>query len=118
MKTKLLFIGLLAFISLNSFKGEKNSETKAKAELSAANVAGIIVDEVSGETLVGVEVSIEGTNLKTYTDFDGNFAFENVAVGEYSISAKLVSYKEIEGKKLNVNVNNNDDLKLKMNLKN
>jgi len=114
MKTKLLFIVLLVFISLNSFKGEKDGQSKT--QLLSASIEGVVVDELSGETLAGVEVSIEGTNLKTYTDFDGNFTFGNISVGEYSICAKLVSYKEVHGKK--INSSNENILKLEMNFNN
>ncbi|TLX77781.1 carboxypeptidase-like regulatory domain-containing protein [Labilibacter sediminis] len=111
MKTTLQIIGLLTIVLFSSFKGEKDAGTTA----TTANIEGIVIDETSGETLVGVEVFIEGTDLKTYTDFDGNFVFNNMNVGEYSISAKLISYKS---KKININTSNNTNLKLKMNLQN
>ena len=113
MKTTLQIIGLLAIISFSSFKGEKNNDATATAATST--IEGIVIDEISGETLVGVEVFIEGADLKTYTDFDGNFSFKNIGVGEYSIFAKLISYRD---KKIEVNTNGQTNLKLKMDLQN
>ncbi len=55
-------------------------------------VSGSISDVKSGESLVGVEVKLEGTDLKTYTDFDGNFTFKNVKPGEYKVVANYISY--------------------------
>jgi hypothetical protein len=76
----------------------KENETKSQAPVtgeSAVTVAltGSIADANSGESLAGVEVKIEGTDLKTYTDFDGNFSFSGVKMGEYKVVASYISYK-------------------------
>jgi len=44
--------------------------------------------------LVGVEVKIEGTDMKTYTDFDGNFSFNNLKPGEYKVVTSYISYQK------------------------
>jgi hypothetical protein len=75
-------------------------------------LVGSISDAKSGESLVGVEVKIEGTDLKTYTDFDGNFTFNNVKPGEYKVVANYISYKP-GAEKLEASAKNNE-LKLKL----
>lgn len=62
------------------------------AEPAAAPVAnniisGVVVDQLTGEALTGVEVQVEGTELKTYTDFEGQFAFDQLKAGEYKVNA-------------------------------
>src|SRR5688572_22618796 len=44
-------------------------------------VTGNVTDKSSNETLSGVEVRVKGTNIVTYTDFDGNFYLPELAAG-------------------------------------
>lgn len=71
----------------------KENKSAAKPE-SSITLKGKIVDFSTGEALTGVEVEIEGTSLSTYSDLDGNFSFENLKPGEYSIIASFISYKK------------------------
>lgn len=92
----------------------KDNETKAKDSDANATIVltGSIVDQKSGESLVGVEVKIEGTDMKTYTDFDGNFAFQNVKPGEYKLVTNYISYQQ-NAKELTVKSNENN-IKIKL----
>ncbi len=112
MKLSLLLIAMIAVISFSSFKGEKSEENNNAAAVTSIN--GSIVDENSGELLVGVEVILEGTDQKTYSDFDGNFVFENVVSGAYSITAKIVSYEDVKADDVNVSIEKNKPVKLEM----
>lgn len=100
---KKLLIGVFALVLAVSVsandKGEKtNTDTESTATVA---LSGTVFDSKSGELLVGVEVQIEGTTEKTYTDFDGNFTF-NVKPGEYKVVANYISYnKTIETLKVN-----------------
>ncbi|WP_372946915.1 carboxypeptidase-like regulatory domain-containing protein [Mariniphaga sp.] len=93
---KKLLIGVFALllavtVSAND-KGEKTStDTESKATVA---LSGTVLDSNSGELLVGVEVQIEGTTAKTYTDFDGNFTFENMKPGEYKLVTNYISYNK------------------------
>jgi len=91
---KLLFALVLALVVVSVNAKEKENKSATNADNTAvAVVAGSISDMKSGESLVGVEVRLEGTDLKTYTDFDGNFTFKNVKPGEYKVVANYISYK-------------------------
>uniref|UniRef100_UPI003216898B carboxypeptidase-like regulatory domain-containing protein n=1 Tax=uncultured Draconibacterium sp. TaxID=1573823 RepID=UPI003216898B len=96
---------ILSVVAVNA----KESDTKTKTVDSEAVVmlSGSIADELSGESLVGVEVKIEGTDLKTYTDFDGNFSFKNVKPGEYKLVANYISYEK-KSEVLKIETNEND----------
>jgi len=80
----------MAYAGNNINKGNKS----AVKQESSITLKGKIVDFSTGEALTGVEVEIEGTNLSTYSDLDGNFSFENLKPGEYSIIASFISYKK------------------------
>lgn len=109
---QILFLLLFVFGTL--VVNAKNDEGKANNSDNSATLvlSGSVADEISGESLVGVEVKIEGTDLKTYTDFDGNFVFENVKPGEYKIVTNYISYKKTS-ELLNVSTREND-VKIKL----
>ena len=110
---KILF-GFLALILTVAVSAKENETKNASTTDNAASVVlvGSISDANSGESLVGVEVKIEGTDLKTYTDFDGNFTFNNVKPGEYKVVANYISYKPV-AETLEASTKNNE-LKLKL----
>lgn len=62
-------------------------------------ITGKVFDYETGEVLIGVNVSIEGTYIGSATDIDGNFVIVNITPGIYTIKASYVSYsdKRIEG---------------------
>ena len=92
---KQIFLALLlimgTFAATAKDKEAKTNDTENSATLV---LSGTVADENSGEALVGVEVKIEGTDLKAYTDFDGNFSFENVKPGECKLVANYISYQK------------------------
>ncbi|WP_075603400.1 carboxypeptidase-like regulatory domain-containing protein [Saccharicrinis aurantiacus] len=91
MKSSLIITLFAAVLVLSSFKGEKNVDA---APVAANTISGSIMDKETGEFLAGVEVELEGTSKKVYTDFDGNYSFSNVKDGVYKVKAHLISYKE------------------------
>ena len=93
---KLFVIAVLIFSVASAYSTEIDSKSKAEDTNVAATavLSGTIADENSGESLVGVEVKLEGTDLKTYTDFDGNFSFKNVKPGEYKLVTNYISYQK------------------------
>ncbi len=124
MKTKTIILVALMAIGLNSVTIANNpakpeSEKPASASTTSASamnniITGIILDKTTGESLTGVEVRMEGTDLKTYTDFDGKFIFDNVKTGEYKVLAKYISYGNNETKPIKVNGNELHALNLEM----
>lgn len=89
----LLFILVLAgFYSADIFAVGKNENKKENAK-TVHVISGTVVDKFSGEPLVGAEVKIEGMNKSTFTDFDGNFSFQDITDEEVKIKAALISYK-------------------------
>lgn len=97
MKKTIVIIFALV-ISLNSFAEKEGTTKTAKSPeatpVETTSISGKVLDVISGETLTGVEISVEGTDLKTYTDFDGNYTFDNIVPGNYNIIASYISYSK------------------------
>lgn len=86
MKSKFLILfSFFIFLYANLQAGD-GSETKS--------LTGKVTDIKSGETLAGALISVVGTDIKAYSDFDGNFLIENISEGPVEIKVSLVSYKE------------------------
>ena len=77
-------------------------------------ITGVVLDgESFNEPLVFANVSIAGTNLKSSSDSDGLFHFDNLADGKYIL---LVSFNGYETKQLNVQVVSNKDTNISASL--
>lgn len=89
-----LIAGLLVIIFSGALvAGIDGNDNKGAEPSATVSIEGTVTDFTSGEALAGVEVSIEGTGLKAYTDFDGNFRFNDLKAGKYNIIASYISYK-------------------------
>ena len=106
---KVLLSLLVILLAIAVGAKEKEVKTTNTESEAAVELSGSIVDFHSGEFLVGVEVRIEGSDLKTYTDFDGNFSFK-VKPGEYNLVTNYISYEKkkdtynVEGKNNKVKI--------------
>ncbi len=110
MKALVLSIAIMAISIVNTF-----AITEKPGEPAIANtcISGVIVDQNTGEALTGVEVKLNGTDTKTYTDFDGKFVFNQIKPGKYSVEAKIISYQPIV-RSVNVNTNELHALNLQL----
>jgi len=57
-------------------------------------LSGQVLDLKTGESLPGVNISIEGTGLTTVSDARGGYLITNIPPGTYDIKASLVGYVE------------------------
>ncbi|MEN8117921.1 MAG: carboxypeptidase-like regulatory domain-containing protein [Bacteroidota bacterium] len=110
---KNLILVILMVFSVTAVNAKEKDAKVSDTENSATMVlTGSVADKHSGESLVGVEVKLEGTDLITYTDFDGNFLFDNVKPGEYKLVTNYISYEK-ESKILKANPQENE-IKIKL----
>jgi hypothetical protein len=94
MKTTIFSFVVAAFLmltSVSSFSINTSNEPGKTEPLT-----GKVIDQRTGESLVGAMVTIKGTNLKVYTDLDGNFVIPNMAPGTYTVEVAYVSYQSTE----------------------
>jgi len=59
---------------------------------NTGSISGIVVDSETGETLIGVNVVLEGTMKGTATDIDGRYTIRNVEAGTYTLIISYISF--------------------------
>lgn len=81
---KYLYLVLITFcLSIQTF-----------AQSGTVKVAGTVMDE-NGETLVGVNIKVIGSNIGTISDVDGRFRINNVPKGA-TLTFSYLGYKTLE----------------------
>jgi hypothetical protein len=55
-------------------------------------VSGTVTDKISNETIAGVEVRVKGTDIVTYTNFDGNYFLPELPAGNYTLEFTYITY--------------------------
>ncbi len=61
----------------------------------SGRIMGKVVDQQSGEPLIGANVLVVGTNFGAATDVNGNFIITQVSPGEFSIKASYIGYQDV-----------------------
>ncbi|MCK6616916.1 MAG: carboxypeptidase-like regulatory domain-containing protein [Cyclobacteriaceae bacterium] len=56
-------------------------------------ITGVVTDSKTGETIIGANVSIQGTQVGDATNLDGEFTIGNVKPGTYTLVVSFVTYK-------------------------
>lgn len=62
---------------------------------NTGKITGKVVDQITNETLPGVNVIIEETNLGTSTDLNGEFSVNNIPFGSYKVKASFIGYNPV-----------------------
>ena len=57
-------------------------------------IAGKVFDSKTGEVLIGVKVTIEGTITATSSDYEGKFSLSNLKPGSYNLLVSYVGYSK------------------------
>lgn len=60
---------------------------------TAGKIAGIVTNGQTGEPLQGATIRIDGTQIATEADSDGEFYVINLPVGVYSVSVSMMGYE-------------------------
>ena len=81
LKRGIIALGLLSAVNMQSW---------------AQQLKGVVIDKNSKETLIGAVISIEGTDVKAVTDVNGNFSFDELKNGTYTLYIKYVGYKTLK----------------------
>ncbi len=106
-------IALTLLVSLCSLTVSAREKKTPVAALNTC-ISGVVVDQVTGESLAGVVVELKGTDKKAYTDFDGKFVFTSVEPGSYKVSTSIVSYQGEESTAIQVKNNEFHNLNLEI----
>lgn len=95
---KALVIGGVALVTTAAVIALVSSSSKAStggggATTNTGNLSGIVTDENTGDPIVGVTVTMEGTTIQT--DTNGAFAITDIPVGEHAITFAKEGYKTV-----------------------
>lgn len=94
LRIRHLLYSLAIFLTLS---GVSNSLLADQENLdpTRGSIAGTVVDQKSGETIIGANVIIEGTTIGAATDLNGSFRIENLIPGLYNIQVSFISYEPV-----------------------
>ena len=109
MKKTIFLITLLFLVITVSATDNDKTIGKESGRTAALTLSGVVTDEKTGELLAGVEVKVVGTNVKTYTDFDGKFTLKNLKPDQYKLIASYISYRDASVEK-NISPENNQTI--------
>lgn len=70
----------------------------------SGKIAGTVTDASTGETIPGVNVSIEGTTQGAVTDAEGYYVILNVRPGTYDIRASFIGFTPAVAQDVEVNI--------------
>lgn len=79
------YFNKLIFSTLVTIFGYLNAQS--------ASIKGTVVDSLSGNTLIGANVILEGTSLGMATDKEGRYNIPNVNPGQYVIKVSYIGYE-------------------------
>ncbi len=112
MKITLILTSLFLSIQLSAYAFSGPGKTPAVA--ATVELAGTVLDKSSGEVLGGVEVSVIGTDIHSYTDFDGKFSIHGLAPGTYDIVVSYISYEKSLIEKIEIKPGQASDLSIQL----
>jgi len=81
---------------------------------NTGKIAGRIIDAQTGESLIGVNIIVKGTQLGAASDEDGVFYILQVPPGVYEVEATYIGYRPVTIKKVRVRVDLTTSLEIKM----
>ncbi len=82
---------------------------------SATNgtIKAVVVDDLTGETLIGATVAVDGTSRGAITDMDGNASI-SIPAGTYNIRVSYVSYQPLLIQDVSIESNQTTSLNVRM----
>lgn len=80
VKSIIITVSLLC-IGANITKAQDDFSDDASSAQKTISVSGVVKDASTGNPIAGANVIVEGTDLGSATDEDGNFTIEDVSAG-------------------------------------
>jgi TonB-dependent receptor len=59
-------------------------------------ISGKVVEDATGEPMIGVNVGLRGTSLGNASDIDGDFVINRIPAGNYTLVATSIGYENFE----------------------
>ncbi|HAP37033.1 MAG TPA: TonB-dependent receptor [Bacteroidetes bacterium] len=77
-------------------------------------ISGKVIDEKTGEPLVGVSLMIQGTKMGAASDFQGDYYINNIAPGTYALVVRSVGYQNTVIKNVIVKIDLTTQIDIKL----
>ncbi|MEI6751563.1 MAG: carboxypeptidase-like regulatory domain-containing protein [Paludibacter sp.] len=58
------------------------------------SIQGVVTDSETGESIIGCNISIQGTSFGTITDKKGEYTLKNIPNGTYNVIFSFISYEK------------------------
>ena len=91
VKSIIITVSLLC-IGANITKAQDDFSDDASSAQKTISVSGVVKDASTGNPIAGANVIVEGTDLGSATDEDGNFTIEDVSAGS-ELTASVIGYE-------------------------
>lgn len=107
---KAIFSTLLFSMFLVYFTANASNDNTPNIDANT-NFQGKVIDKQTGESLAGVIIEVNGTEIKAYSDLEGNYTINGLKNGKYTLTVNYISYrkdirtievKENENKNINI----------------
>lgn len=108
---RILVASFTALIILLS--GESLLAQNTNSDDGSGQVRGVVSDAVSGETLIGVNVMVEGTNIGSATNVSGEYILRRVPAGQQTLIFSYIGYQRTEQE---VTVENGETVELNVDM--
>lgn len=89
-----LFISIAAFGSSPVANVGDADKAVLNHSIASYSLSGNVVDEETGERLICAKIEIEETGISIFTDIHGNFSFNSITPGTYTLKVSYISYEE------------------------
>ena len=96
-----LIITIITFLSLNIYA-------------QTAKLKGKITDAVTNEPIPFANIIIQGTNIYSSSDIDGNFTFTGLKPGYIRLTAKFIGYEEYVSEEILITNNNVPNIEIQL----
>ena len=91
----ILVFAVLAFlVSCGGSEGSGNGGSGSNDSGETGSIYGIVTDKATGEQIINAGVELQPTGLKTVTGSDGQFEFNEVATGTYTLYVTKTGYSD------------------------
>ena len=93
ISTLLVLVLSLIFVACGgSSTGDGGSGGSGESGSGTGSIYGIVTDKATGEQIINAGVELQPVGLKTVTGSDGQFEFNEVAAGEYTLYVTKTGY--------------------------
>jgi len=107
---KVIFTTILSSLLLIYFTVSATNENPPKNAVNI-NFQGKVIDNQTGESLAGVVIEVNGTDVKVYSDLEGNYTINGLKSGKYTIFVNYISYRK-ESREIEVKENENKNINI------